>query len=146
VAGSATSECCASTTAQHGSTNGNQPHGQTDALAGNASQGIAPILSRPQPTSSPRPSAVAGADAAAPNHAGAAGGLVVSGMGLAALAGLAAWTGRRRPPDDDPSATEVGREAAEFATSDAPRRAPRLSVLRTEAADARKERRILPPT
>lgn len=68
---------------------------------------------------------------------------MVSGMGLAALAGLAAWFRRRPAPDDDPA----GLVALPAAADDAPTQAhPRLSVLRGEGNDAQKERRILPPT
>ena len=71
------------------------------------------------------------------------GGLVVSGMGLVALAGLAAWFGRRRGPEHD---EPIGAEAPDALEDMAPQGGPRLSVLRVEANDAREERRILPPT
>jgi hypothetical protein len=113
----------------------------TDAVPGKPSvslgQQIVPTLARAQPTISPRPiisngrGAVAADDKRAP-----AAGLVVSGMGLAALAGLAAWFGRRRGPDDDQPIAEDEPQGG----------VPRLSVLRVEADDARNERRILPPT
>ena len=67
----------------------------------------------------------------------------MSGMGLAALAGLAAWFGRRRGPEhDEPIGTEMLDQLAEAA----PHGGPRLSVLRVEPNDAQEERRILPPT
>ncbi len=123
--------CCATGAAQRSPVGGNLPHALQDQAATPAQQGIAPILARPQPTASPRLSSITDQEASSAQGAGpAAGGLVVSGMGLVALGGLAAWAGRRGTPDDDPSAEAV----------------PRLSVLRTERADARKERRILPPT
>jgi hypothetical protein len=64
-------------------------------------------------------------------------------MGLAALAGLAAWYGRRRGRDDEVTATEA---ADERDLSTATPAVPHLSVVRVEAADAQKGRRILPPT
>ena len=107
---------------------GNRPDAFDGLAAASAQQGTAPILARQQPTSSP-PQVSTGAGLAphTPHTGAPAGGLVVSGMGLAALAGLAAWFGRRPPSNDDPAI-------------------PRLSVLRAEGSDARKERRILPPT
>ena len=129
ASGQATGCCASAQLTQRSHTTGNLSdvvQGLADASAG---QGTTPILARPMPTTSPRPLAVLGeAYAPDPGHAPPAGGLVVSGMGLVALAGLAAWYGRRGGPDDDPPAV------------------PRLSVLRSEATDARKERRILPPT
>jgi hypothetical protein len=104
-----------------------------DPLLGQAGgppgQRVTPGLARPQPTGSPRPTASSGQEAkAASDRQAPAGGLVVAGMGLGTLAGLLAWFGRRRVPDDD---DEGG---------------PRLSVLRVDGDDARNERRILPPT
>jgi hypothetical protein len=64
-------------------------------------------------------------------------------MGLAALAGLAAWFSHRRRPDDD---QPIGAEVPDHVEDAAPQAGPRLSVLRVEANDAREERRILPPT
>ena len=97
-------------------------------------------------TGSPRPlsmntSAATGGDPSSP-----AGGLVVSGMGLAALAGLGAWFGRRRFPNDDPPATEEAVDVGERLEGSAPPAPRRLSMLRIGAADAPEERRILPPT
>jgi hypothetical protein len=139
VAGSAQSlTCCASGQAEEDML---PSTAITDGLEGTAgvppAQEILPTLARAQPTTSPRPiiSNGRGAIAAGDKRAPAAG-LVVSGMGLAALAGLAAWFGRRRGPDDDQPMAEDGPQQG----------GPRLSVLRVEADDARNERRILPPT
>jgi hypothetical protein len=63
-------------------------------------------------------------------------------MGLAALAGLAAWFGRRRGPDGDVPVVAEPRALEQAAAQGI----PRLSVLRAEANDAQNERRILPPT
>jgi hypothetical protein len=119
-----------------------------DAVQGKApippGQQLVPTLARAQPTISPRPIISNGRGAmAADDKRAPAGGLVVSGMGLAALAGLAAWYGRRRGPDDD---EPMGVERPEALDGVVPPGAPRLSVLRVEADDARNERRILPPT
>jgi len=113
----------------HSPSSGNLPDAVEGKAGAQVGQHTIPILARPMPTSSPRQLEVATNDVASDRQPGTpAGGLVVSGMGLVALAGLAAWFGRRRGPDDDAPAV------------------PRLSVLRSEATDARKERRILPPT
>jgi DNA/RNA endonuclease YhcR with UshA esterase domain len=139
VAGAAQSaSCCASGQAEDDMLPGNAI---TDGLQGTASvppgQEIVPTLARAQPTISPRPIISNGRGAiAAGDHRPPAAGLVVSGMGLAALAGLAAWFGRRRGPDDDQPMAEDQPQGG----------VPRLSVLRVEADDARNERRILPPT
>jgi len=127
---SQSSSCCASgQVTLRSSSAGNLPDAVEGQAATSAGQHTIPILSRPMPTSSPRQLVAAGHEAASESRqATPAGGLMVSGMGLVALAGLAAWFGRRRGPDHEAPAL------------------PRLSVLRSEAADARKERRILPPT
>ncbi|HEY8921169.1 MAG TPA: lamin tail domain-containing protein [Candidatus Limnocylindria bacterium] len=111
-----------------------------DALLGQAAgppgQEVTPVLARPQPTSSPRPTSSTGQEAkAASDQRAPAGGLVVAGMGLGTLAGLLAWFGRRRAPDDDDEPGSIDAEGG-----------PRLSVLRAEGNDARNERGILPPT
>ena len=137
-------ECCAAVQAsEHVVIGGNLPDAFQDSASSPVEPGIAPILARPQPTSSPRPP-VQGAAAESSTDAGtAAGGLVVSGMGLAALAGLAAWFRRRPGSGDDPAGVAEPAEASD----DGPTQAlPRLSVLRGEGNDAQKERRILPPT
>jgi hypothetical protein len=132
VTGSATAaRCCTSTAAPDRSAGAKLPRAVQGTGQGSQPQGIVPLVARPQPTSSPRGTMVVMADQATARDGAAAGGLVVSGMGLVALAGLAAWSGRRGRPDDEPPRDEA---------------APRLSVLRAERADARKERRILPPT
>jgi len=130
VSSSQSSGCCASgQVAQRSSSTGNLP----DVLQGRAPASAVPqtipILARPIPTAPSRQLVATAQDAVSdPTPTTPGGGLVVSGMGLVALAGLAAWFGRRPRPDDDAPAL------------------PRLSVLHSEAADARKERRILPPT
>lgn len=117
--------------------------GTAEDVAALPETGVPPTLARAIPTGSPRSISTATGQADALDTGSAAGGLVVSGMGLAALAGLAAWLGRRRAPDGDvPGADEV----TEGGMSVAPEAVPHLSVLRVEAADARKRRRILPPT
>jgi Lamin Tail Domain len=144
VAAAQTTTCCAAVQAAgHAVIGGNLPDAFEDPAASPADEGSVPILARPQPTSSPK-SRVQGPPAGPSTDNGtAAGGLVVSGMGLAALAGLAAWFRRRPGPYDDPAG--VAELAA--APDDAPTQAvPRLSVLRGEGNDAQKERRILPPT
>src|SRR5206468_12883110 len=59
-------------------------------------RGSAPRLARPVATGSPPPPSPHPSGATAGDPSSPAGGLVVSGMGLAALAGLGAWFGRRR--------------------------------------------------
>jgi hypothetical protein len=136
----------AAPTTHRGSATGAQP----DALEGRAEaspvHGTAPILARQQATSAPPPVTTGEEEVASAQELGAsAGGLVVSGMGLAALAGLAAWLGRRGP-DDDPSAGAEGPEQPEVPGIPVVKSIPRLSVLRAVRDDAQKERRILPPT
>jgi lamin tail-like protein len=142
--GAQSAACCAAVqTAGHAVVGSNLADALQDSAASPVGGGTAPILARPQPTSSPRAPVQGDATEPSPDHGVASGGLVVSGMGLAALAGLAAWLRRRPGPDDDPVAVIELPDAPE----DAPTQAlPRLSVLRSEANDAQKERRILPPT
>ena len=104
-----------------------------------------PTLTRPHPTLSPVPAAMI-----VPAHAPGSGdqapqvaGLVVSGMGLAALAGLAAWFTRRRRPHG--SATIVGLAPGAI-EPDPSAPGPHLALVRDDAPDAQEERRILPPT
>ena len=68
-----------------------------------------PVLARPLPTGSSRPISTGTGSALSPTgQRSTAGGLVVSGMGLAALAGLAAWFGGGRDlSDDEPIGTEM---------------------------------------
>jgi len=130
AAHASTTRCCiVGVSLPAGSAGDPAPLGEDQVIAG--SGGKAPTLSRPAATGSPRPLTTNTSAASSGAPSSPAGGLVVSGMGLAALAGLGAWYGRRRPPDDDPAAMGD---------------APRLSVLRIDAADAQEERRILPPT
>jgi hypothetical protein len=123
-----------------------------DGQAGDATQtdavervpGTRPLLGRPQPTGSPRSAVIATAsDEPSPSdHVPRGAGLVVAGIGLAALAALAAWFAHgRRPGEDRPTAdASIGRLDAEVSPA-----APRLSLLRVEPEDAQEERRILPP-
>jgi hypothetical protein len=93
----ATPPCCA-----HGAptaapqTRGRLPDAQ-EGEVGAPGPAIPPILARPQPTSPATPAVTVGPEPATEHSAPREAGLVVSGMGLAALAGLAAWFGRRRP-------------------------------------------------
>jgi hypothetical protein len=141
-----TSTCCVGNATPHAGSAGTQAGPNEDQVVAQAA-GRSPTLARPQATGSPRPLPTIATDPAADRRLAApAGGLVVSGMGLAALAGLAAWFGRRRGPDDDQPAAEEAGDTLEAPETAGPLGLPRLSVLRSEAADARKERRILPPT
>jgi hypothetical protein len=97
--------------------------------------GIPPILARPHPTL-PATSAIPIAQATTASGAPREAGLLVSGLGLASLAGLAAWLGRRRRPGTD---APVEGEAAATPI-------PQLIPLRVEAEEPAEERRILPPT
>jgi hypothetical protein len=136
--------CCALVqTTQHPLPNSAMANALQDEIAPLV-QRTTPTLARPQPTGSVRPRSTAGGDAVQSGDQRApAGGLVVTGIGLAALAGLAAWFGRRRGPEDE---QPVGAEAPDGLEGVATQAGPRLSVLRLEANDARNERRILPPT
>jgi hypothetical protein len=145
VAGS--TESAAALTTQYGSATSSLP----DALEGGAGaspvQRTAPILARQLATSSPPPVLTGTQEVASEQDLGApAGGLVVSGMGLAALAGLAAWLGRRRGPDDDPSVAGESHDEPEVPGITVAASNPRLSELRGEPDDAQNGRRILPPT
>jgi hypothetical protein len=144
IAEAQTRTCCATVQAsERAVVGGNLQDAFLDSGASLAEGGIAPTLARPQPTSSPRPEGQGVAIQSSPDHGAAGGGLVVSGMGLAALAGLVAWVRRRPGPGDEPAALTEPSPASD----DAPTKpVPRLSVLRVAAADAQKERRILPPT
>ena len=114
------------------------------ALAPSSVPGRQPVLSRPQPTTEPA-GVTAGVDPATgpvarpPRGAG----LVVSGLGLAAMAALLAWFSRRRGPDGLPDQGGVGAPAVEAEPSDG---LPRLSLLRAGVEDPSEVRRILPPT
>jgi len=144
VPGQATATCCSGSQTVDRSAAGGGASGALENHAAAAPHGPAPILSRPEPTISAPLETTTGVE---PTQAGgpgaAAGGAVVSGMGLAALAGLAAWFSRRRGPDGDPP---IGTEAPDAIEPGDVQAAPRLSVLRIEANDAQNERRILPPT
>jgi len=114
------------------------------ALAPSSVPGRQPVLSRPHPTTQPAGvtagiNPATGPVAKPPRGAG----LVVSGMGLAAMAALLAWFTRRRGPDGLPDQGGVGAPAVEAEPSDG---LPRLSLLRAEVGDPPEERRILPPT
>jgi hypothetical protein len=101
-----------------------------------------PTVAQAHPTSSPA-SVITATSREAPGSNGEPrmAGLVVSGMGLAVMAALAARFLRRRPDAKPPSA-EHGLAGAD---SGAPSVTPHLSLLRAEAGDAQEEQRILPP-
>ena len=142
--GAQSGECCATVRAPgHAVIGGNLADAFQDPGGSPAEPGAVPILSRPQPTSSAHPRLQSGGLDPSRVQGTAVGGLVVSGIGLAALAGVAAWFGRRRGPDDDLPALADAPVALDDSATQAP---PRLSVLRGKANDAQKERRILPPT
>jgi hypothetical protein len=139
-------QSAAATTTQHGSATGSLPDALGGGVEASPLQGTAPILARQQATSAPPPVTTGEEEVASAQDLGVpAGGLVVSGMGLAALAGLAAWLGRRGP-DDDPLAAAEGPEQPEVPGIPVATSIPRLSVLRAAPDDAQNERRILPPT
>ncbi|HET7083004.1 MAG TPA: lamin tail domain-containing protein [Candidatus Limnocylindria bacterium] len=145
VAGSTVSG--AAPTTQRGSAIGSLPDAREGAAEASAGQGTAPILARQLATSAPPPVSTGAQEMASEQDVGArAGGLVVSGMGLAALAGLAAWLGRRRGPDDDPSVATESHDEPKAPASEVVQAIPRLSVLRAERDHAQREQRILPPT
>lgn len=145
VAGSGgTTTCCRSAEAatEHLADGLNEEGGADGSPASPA--GRAPVLSRPHPTLSPAAIGTARDEPGdgSPVKPPRGGGLVVSGMGLAAIAALAAWFGRRTRLDPPPADANE-RDADPGAP--APDSLPRLAVLRAEPAAARKERRILPP-
>ena len=145
VAGS--SQPAAAPTIRRGSATGSLPDALGGGVQASPLQGAVPILARQQATSSPPPVTTGEEEvASAQDPRARAGGLVVSGMGLAALAGLAAWLGRRRGPDDDPSAVAESHDEPDEPEKSAATSIPRLSVLRAERDDAQNEQRILPPT
>jgi hypothetical protein len=117
-----------------------------DAVQGDLAQksaGTTPTLVRPQPTTAPAPTTTSTGPRTDASHAPKAAGLVVSGMGLAALAALVAWFGRRGRPGGATSSDELAPGVPE---TEATPPVPHLSLLRIEVADAPEERRILPPT
>lgn len=118
-----------------------------DALQGDIVPAVSvppPTLARPHPTRSPVPAALTvPAHAPGLGHGPQAAGLVVSGIGLAALAGLAAWFARRRRPDAPIPLADVVPGAIELGSMPA---TPHLALVRGDAPDAQEERRILPPT
>ncbi len=134
--GGATTPCCAPSSPSATPAGTGQGHA---VLPG----GVPPTLGRPHPTIA-APTRVtteppSGKDESSPREAG----LIVSAMGLAALAGLAAWFGRRSRPGGLPTEGEHPSEQIEGSTGTA---GPHLSLLRIEAEEPAKERRILPPT
>jgi cell division septation protein DedD len=145
VAGSTQSvRCCGSVQTEQGSLANGEVAGAVQDEIGPLTERTRPTLARPQPTGSSRPvTTAAGGALSARGQRAPAAGLVVSGMGLVALAGLAAWFGRRRGPEHD---EPIGPEMPDALEDIASPGGPRLSVLRVAANDAQEERRILPPT
>ncbi|MEO8251476.1 MAG: lamin tail domain-containing protein [Chloroflexota bacterium] len=139
-----TDTCCSTSGTSSANFTRGRPLGDRLQLEGlQQSPGVAPILARPNPTRSPATITAAAPPSDAPPHgAPRAAGLVVFGMGLAALAALAAWFVRRRQPDGEPASAAGA--PVELETTDALPN-PHLSLLRGEVDDAREERRILPP-
>jgi DNA/RNA endonuclease YhcR with UshA esterase domain len=145
AAASATTTCCAAV-AQ--ATVHLPPSGQLpDSVLGDVVlpvPGISPSLAHPNPTGSPTLVMTAvGHGATPPDRAPRAAGLVVSGMGLVALVGLAAWFGRRRRHGEEWPSAEIARSEVD---TEAAQASPHLSLVRVPPADAQEERRILPPT
>lgn len=105
--------------------------------------GIPPVLARPQPTfAASAPIAAAtlpGTGQRVPREAG----LIVSGIGLAALAATAAWLSRRRRLGREPAAGAPVPDMLEGGVEPA---VPQLSMLRVDGEEAPERRRILPPT
>lgn len=103
---------------------------------------VPPILARPHPTFAAAAPITAVRPTSTEHTAPPGAGLVVSGIGLAALAALAAWFGRRRIGGGQPSAERE--PAVPEPATEAP--LPHLSLLRVDVPEAQEERRILPPT
>jgi len=106
---------------------------------------IAPVLARPHPTASPATVTTATEPSTdhSPGQPPRGAGLLVSGMGLAAVAAVLAWFGRRprpAPADAEPGPPAIGPEAE---LSDG---VPHLALVRADAGAPPEERRILPPT
>ena len=144
VAGASTvPRCCSSGGRAVASHPAQPPSGGEQGEVGATGAGTQPILGRPHPTFPPPAPSTGVQPPVTELHAPREAGLVVSGMGLAAVAGLAAWFGRRRrdispspPGDAEPATLEPIAESS----------LPHLQLLPTEVADAQEERRILPPT
>jgi hypothetical protein len=139
VASAGSGRCCGGTSSG--------PHGG-GGLTSPDQEGVAPgpavppILARPHPTFAAAAPITAGQPTSTGHGAARGAGLLVSGMGVVALAALAAWFGRRRLGMGDPTA-----ERDPAAPEPAPDASlPHLSLLRIEAEEAPEERRILPPT
>nr|MDP9467569.1 OB-fold nucleic acid binding domain-containing protein [Chloroflexota bacterium] len=137
--------CCTSSgpSAESGAAGGHLPRsGQNEVVV--PWPNLPPILARAHPTLPPMPPAMTTSAQPRPEESKApmAAGLVVSGMGVAALAALAAWFGRPRRPDDDAARDDPVPGVLEI---EAGPPGPRLALLRIDAADAQEERRILPP-
>ena len=146
IAGSSTT-CCASTDgeSQRPAAGGLLEQGPGDAASASRVPAVPPLLARPHPTASPAVVTMAADEPTAgpPVQSPRGAGLVVSGMGLAAAAALLAWRGRRgrlaaADADPVPGATQPAAEVDDAL--------PRLALLRSDAGDPSKERRILPPT
>lgn len=129
VAGSAGVPCC---TAVEQAPDAGAPDGEPvgNGVPTSAGPQAVPVLVRPHPTdpsAAITPTSAAQSDVSSEESDRGAG-LVVSGMGLAALAALLAWSGRR------------GRWGIGVADGD-----PDPALVRTDVADSPEERRILPP-
>jgi len=149
VAGSgSTTICCAS--AEHGA----QPRAagglqaddpSVDGTSGSLIPVAVPVLARPHPTAPPA-AVTAGTEPPADNATGQpsrGGGLLVSGMGLAAAAGVLARFGRRPRPEPGDARSAPPATLPEPQLVDG---VPHLALLRPDAAGPPEERRILPPT
>jgi len=110
--------------------------------------GAIPILERPQPTGSTSPVLTARGHLASetPPAGPPAAGLIVSGMGIASVAGLMVWLGRRRPDDDPPSPAEAEERGEPALPDTPPSGALHLSLVPSDEGATGNERRILPPT
>lgn len=143
VAGAAANtSCCA-----HG---GSTPapltggHPRTDLVTATIPwHGIPPVLARPQPTFAASSPITGMTPSPTGRRVPREAGLIVSGIGLAALAGLAAWLGRRRRRDRAQLANAPGSGTREGGDEPA---IPHLSLLRVDAEESPEGRRILPPT
>jgi hypothetical protein len=98
--GVATTPCCAASSPSAGqpTVGGQLPDTPREAVTPWGS--IPPTFARPHPTLPPAAPMTATQPAAAERRSPKEAGLIVSGMGLAAIAGLAAWFGHRRRPEE----------------------------------------------